>query len=123
MGKEKAVNLENNQELPASFQTGGSWTDGLDSYVFKEHVSCCSLYAVRQAYMNRTTVQVKGVQREALITHEHKMLLIPSEKQQMVTENCHLTAIQGTQYPRIKIAKASESWLEIQKNKLTASQF
>ena len=72
--------------------------------------------------MNRTTVQVKGVQREALITHEHKMLLIPSEKQQMVAENCHLTAIRGAQYTWIKIARASESRLELQKNKLTASQ-
>ena len=35
--------------------------------------------------MNRTTVQVQGAQKEALVSHEHKMLLIPSEKQQMVT--------------------------------------
>ena len=49
--------------------------------------------------MNRTTVQVQGVQKEALVSHEHKMLLIPSEKQQMVTESCHLTAVRGTQYP------------------------
>ena len=67
--------------------------------VFKEHVSRCPLYSVRQAYMNRTTVQVQGVQKEALVSHEHKMLLIPSEKQQMVTESCHLTAVRGTQYP------------------------
>ena len=50
------------------------------------------------------------------------MLLLPSEKQQMVTDNCHLTVVRGTQYPRIKIARASESRLEIEKNKLTPSQ-
>ena len=49
------------------------------------------------------------------------MLLIPSDKQQMVTGSCHLTAVRGTQYPRIKIARASESRLKVESNKLTAS--
>ena len=120
IGEDKAVNLDNNQELPSSCQTGGACTDRLDSYVFKEHVSRCPLYSVRQAYMNRTTVQVQGVQREALVSHEHKMLLLPSEKHQMMTKNCQLTAIRGTKYPRIKIARASKSRLEIEKNKQTA---
>ena len=122
MGEDKAVNLDNNQDLPASCQTGGACTDELDLYVFKEHFSRCPLYAVRQNHMNRTTVQIQGVQRKALVSQDHKMLLIPSEKQQMVAENCHLTAIRGAQYPWIKIARASESRLELQKNKLTASQ-
>ena len=46
------------------------------------------------------------------------MLLIPSLKQQVVTDSCHLQAIRG----RKKIAKAFESRLELQKNELTASQ-
>ena len=31
MGEDKAVNLDNNQELPSSCQAGGAFTDGLDS--------------------------------------------------------------------------------------------
>ena len=102
MGEDKAVNSDNNQELPSSCQMRQPCTDGLDSYVFKEQMSRCPLYRVRQAYMNRTTVQVQGVQKEALVLHEHKVLLIPSEKQQMVSESCHSTAVRGTQYPQNK---------------------
>ena len=31
IGEDKAVNLDNNQELPSSCQAGGAFTDGLDS--------------------------------------------------------------------------------------------
>ena len=122
IGEDRVVNLDNNQELPTSCRMGSTCTDGLDAFVFKEHVTRCPLYAVRKLTMNTTTIQVNGVQKQALVSHEHKMLLIPSLKQQVVNTNCRLTSIRGTQYERIKIAKASESRLEIQKNRLTASQ-
>ena len=77
MGEDKAVNSDNNQELPSSCQMGRTCTDGLDSYVFKEHMSRCPLYAVRQAYMNCTTIQVQEVQREALVSHEQKCFCSP----------------------------------------------
>ena len=69
MGEDKAVNLDNNQELPSSCQAGRACTEGLDAYMFKVHVSRCPLYQVRQAMMNRTTVQVQGVEREALVSN------------------------------------------------------
>ena len=122
IGEDKVVNLDNNQELPASCQMGSSCTDGLDAFVFKEHVTRCPLYAVRTLYMNTTTIQVDGIQKTALVSHEHKMLLIPSPKQQVVDNNCRLTAVRGTQYRRLKLAKASESRLEHQRNQVTASQ-
>ena len=98
----KAKDLDSFVDLPSACSHDTTCQDGMTGYVLK-HQSSCPLYTIRTISMTYVKLKdSKGEQQGALLSHEHKLLLVLQGQEAAHPECKPVFAVIATTFKNIK---------------------
>ena len=110
----KAKDMDSLTDLPSSCSHDLVCQDGMTGYVL-EHQSSCPLYTIRTLPMTSVRVKSgKGEEQDALVSHEHKLLLVLQGQEAAHPECRPIFAVQATTFKDIKVVTESNDIASIQ---------
>ena len=110
----QAKDLDSLTDLPPSCSHDIVCQDGMTGYVL-EHQSSCPLYTIRTLPMTYVKVKSgKGEEQDALVSHEHKLLLVLQGQEAAHPECKPIFAVTATTFKDIKVVTESNDIASIQ---------
>ena len=110
----RAKDLDSLTDLPSSCAHDIICQDGMTGYVL-EHQSSCPLYTIRTLPMTNVKVKSgKGEEQDALVSHEHKLLLVLQGQEAAHPECKPIFAVTATTFKDIKVVTESNDIASIQ---------
>ena len=110
---QQVVDLDSHVKLPIECARNGYCVDGSTSYTIKHTLNECNLRVIRKLQMTQVRVMTKDGLQKALVSHEHKVLLLVHEPENAGRGCEPLYSCYQTNYQDIKVVTGANTDLAI----------